>query len=409
MLLGLMRGKSRFRRYKRKRLMMNSGTGRTLPFACNPVNKTSSSLARRAENFTIPQNDMYDVLTRKAWNGAGLFVEACAETEGNKDIASLISTPFVVRDMVNIVDALGEDGLLRFWGRSYSTTLGQTFAAMFPERVGRIMLDSVMRFQDYYDGTWSSAPRDTNLAVLSFFQACIQAGPAWCPIANFTGPDTTPESLNLELADIFQELLDKPEIGETEIKLPTQEWWQPGTPLYQTIKMSFLSQTYRPNQFPALWAISDLIFKRDWEGIITVLNTPAASPSNGTDQGSSNTTLDLPWHLGLNALHGISCSDTARRAEKPEEMYSLLQSQRAQGSWADVLGPQTWVCPQWPFAAKERFTGPFIDLKTKNPILLISGSHDPITPLSGAWEASANLPDSRLLVHKGHGVSFLEA
>ncbi|KAH7413609.1 Alpha/Beta hydrolase protein [Phaeosphaeria sp. MPI-PUGE-AT-0046c] len=383
------------------------GTGRTIPFACDPVNETTSSLVRRAQNFTIPQNDMYDVLTTKAWDSAALYVEACAETKGNKDIASVISTPFVVRDMVNIVDALGEDGLLRFWGRSYSTVVGQTFAAMFPERVGRIMLDSVVRFEEYYSSTWASSTRDTEVAVLSFFKACVQAGPTLCPIANFTGPNTTPESLNLELADILQELIDNPEIGETEIKLPTQEWWQPGTPLYQTIKMLYLSQSYRPDQFPALWTFSDAIFKRDWEGIITTLKAPAAGakPSNSTDQGSSNTTaeMDLPWHLGLNALHGISCSDTARRAEKPEDMYSLLQSQRAQGSWADVLGPQTWVCPQWPFAPKEIFNGPFIDLKTKNPILLINGAFDPITPLSGAWDASANLPGSRLLVHNGHG------
>lgn len=373
-----------------------------MPFACNPVNKTTTTLTRRAANFTIPQNDGYEILTSKFWDGAGLYVDACATTAGNKEIASLISTPFVVRDMVNIVDALGEDGLLRFWGRSYSTIVGQTFAAMFPSRVGRILLDSVVRLEDYYGGTWASATRDTDVAVLSFFDACIKAGPTICPIANFSGPTTTPASLNLELADIIQELLDNPAIGETEIALPTQEWWQPATPLYQTIKMLFLSQTYRPDQFPTLWLMADVIFKRDWAGIIAALTTPPPSSNTTT----TTTDPDLPWHLGLNALHGISCSDTARRASTPADMYSLLQAQRAQGSWADVLGPQTWVCPQWPFAAAERFTGPYVHLATKNPVLLINSAFDPITPLSGAWEAAANLEGSRVVVHRGHGVSF---
>lgn len=34
---------------------------------------------------------------------------------------------------------------------------------------------------------------------------------------------------------------------------------------------------------------------------------------------------------------------------------------------------------------------------------MVNGAHDPITPLSGAWEASTNFLGSRLLTHKGHG------
>lgn len=40
-------------------------------------------------------------------------------------------------------------GKLVFWGFSYGTLLGATFAAMFPESVGRVMLDGVVDADHY--------------------------------------------------------------------------------------------------------------------------------------------------------------------------------------------------------------------------------------------------------------------
>jgi pimeloyl-ACP methyl ester carboxylesterase len=56
-----------------------------------------------------------------------------------------ISTSFNARDMAAVVDALGEaDFLLNYYGVSYGTVLGATFAAVFPEKIGRVVLDSVV-------------------------------------------------------------------------------------------------------------------------------------------------------------------------------------------------------------------------------------------------------------------------
>tara|TARA_R110002003_G_scaffold534_23_gene20372 strand:- start:3645 stop:4856 length:1212 start_codon:yes stop_codon:yes gene_type:complete len=375
-------------------LTKHSGTGRTIPFACNPVN-TTNSLSRRTANFTIPQNDMYAVLENKAWHDANLFVNACASTEGNDDIARFMNTPFVARDMLAIVDALGEDGLLRFWGRSYSTVLGQTFAAMFPDRVGRILLDSVLRFDDYYSGQWATANRDTEVALLDFFRECIDAGPELCPLANYTFPDTTPQSLHIEFAKVFQELLDNPITLPDAYQPASQPWWQPGITLYQDLKYWILVYLYRPDQFPILLAFIQTALARDWS---TWVNPPSTNTTN-------TTTPERPWSLGANAFHAIGCSDSSFRANNTRDMYSLVRAEGAQGSWADVFAPQVWVCAQWPWRAAETFDGPFSGIKTRNPVLLVNSRQDPITPLSGAWEAGVGLEGSRVLVHGGHGVS----
>ncbi|KAJ4377477.1 hypothetical protein N0V83_000302 [Neocucurbitaria cava] len=372
------------------------GTGRTMPFACIPSNSTSSTLSRRATNFTIPQADAYSILTSKAWDDAGVFVETCANTEGNADIAQYLSTAFVARDMLNIVDALNEDGLLRFWGRSYSTVLGQTFAAMFPDRVGRILLDSVVRFDDYHSGQWLTANRDTEVALVNFFRECVGAGPEACPLANLTGPSTTPESLHQELGKAFQQLLDEPVILPDSYTPLSQPWWQPGgITLYQELKYWLLVNLYQPAQFPTVYALVDGALKGNGQSVLETLTT--------TPPSDNATTPEIPWHLGVNAFHGIACSDSPLRADAPEDMYALLRAQAAQGSWSDVFGPQTWACAQWKFDAAERFTGPFTAINTSFPLLMANGAHDPIAPLSGAWETSTNFPGSRLVTHNGHG------
>jgi pimeloyl-ACP methyl ester carboxylesterase len=389
---------------------MESGTGRTMPFACKPVenrvNRTALIRPGRNTSSVIPQNDMFAVLESKAWDDATLFVDACAETEGNKEIASFLSTAFHVRDLANVVDALGEDDMLRFWGRSYGTVVGQTFAAMFPEKIGRMMLDSVLRFDDYISGGWTTATRGTEVSVTNMFAECVKAGPLNCPVANYTGPDTTAESLMAELGKVLQELTDDPIV--TDIPQAGQPWWQPGVSVYQILKYAFFSYTYRPQQFGLLWYIAYFAFERNWEPIVGPLpglgnstnTTTPATPGN-----SSTTAVDLPWNLGINGLHGIGCSEAAIRAERPEDLASLLEAQSVEGVWADVFSPQAWVCAQWPFVAKEAFNGPFHSINTSYPVLLINGAYDPVTPLSGAREASENLLGSRLLVHKGHGVS----
>ena len=66
------------------------------------------------------------------------LMQSCAS--GNIDVQRSASTAFWARDTVSILDALGEEKL-NMYGFSYGTTAGHVFAAMFPERVGRVVLD----------------------------------------------------------------------------------------------------------------------------------------------------------------------------------------------------------------------------------------------------------------------------
>ena len=56
-------------------------------------------------------------------------------------------------------------------------------------------------------------------------------------------------------------------------------------------------------------------------------------------------------------------------------------------------------------SAKERYTGGFSDIKTKNPLLFVGNTYDPLTPFVSAQNASAAFEGSVVLQHDGYGVS----
>lgn len=52
--------------------------------------------------------------------------------------------------MNSILDAVGRENMV-YWGFSYDTTLGQTYANMYPERSERVIIDGVSNQFQWYD------------------------------------------------------------------------------------------------------------------------------------------------------------------------------------------------------------------------------------------------------------------
>ncbi len=71
---------------------------------------------------------------------------------------------------------------LHYWGFSYGTLLGQTFGAMYPNRVGRMVLDGVEDSSDYYNTAWMRGLNDTGKIMSKFFEYCSAAGRDKCAL-----------------------------------------------------------------------------------------------------------------------------------------------------------------------------------------------------------------------------------
>ncbi|CDO72512.1 hypothetical protein BN946_scf184980.g53 [Trametes cinnabarina] len=111
-----------------------------------------------------------------------LLTARCEEKIGGEwGIARFAGTHLVARDMLEIVERLGQQKV-HYWGFSYGTVLGQYFAALYPQKVGRLIIDGVFDAYSYRANIWNTSLVDTDAVIASFFQHCHHAGPEKCAL-----------------------------------------------------------------------------------------------------------------------------------------------------------------------------------------------------------------------------------
>lgn len=141
--------------------------------------------------------------------------KACREKYG--DIPAYLTTALVARDMDTIRAALGEDKLY-YYGVSYGTGLGSTYTQMFPDRVGRMLLDALEYIPEERTttGFGTAALHDIIRAFNDgFIGECIRAGPAGCALAakpNTKETDTV-AGLQARFETIFSSLIKRPAVA----------------------------------------------------------------------------------------------------------------------------------------------------------------------------------------------------
>jgi pimeloyl-ACP methyl ester carboxylesterase len=144
---------------------------------------------------------------------SGCSVYDMSSLDADEKMMEFINTKLVARDMVTIIERHGEwrekeslkarkahkchardqaailertrwrrgEEPLLYWGRSYGTVLGTTFASLYPDRVARAVLDGVVDMVKYYQGTGPNAIVDADAIFDTFGHYCNEAGPTGCP------------------------------------------------------------------------------------------------------------------------------------------------------------------------------------------------------------------------------------
>ncbi|KAJ9608002.1 hypothetical protein H2200_008081 [Cladophialophora chaetospira] len=344
------------------------GVNKTLPYAC----------------FKPGQADLFAPVllnssdTALGQNFANAEIQASLCQEATKDFGELVGTAFVARDMARIVDALGEDGLLRYWGFSYGTVLGATFSAMFPNKVGRVVLDGNVNVHDYYAGQTAGNVEKLDDVVAGFYSGCVSS--SRCALAR-----TTQDANNL--ANIVENTLES--LKFTPIPLVVK-----GTPLvldYTTVKNLMFTSMYKISE----WSTLSQVLQGLVSGNITeVVGAVAALGGGGVPQ--------------IQSLFGIECGDGALRTDNVTDLEPLIARLSEQSQWGGLDSGVTNAieCAPWKQKAKEVYSGDW-QVHTKNPLMLIGSELDPVTPLSNAVNNSASFSGSAVLNHNGYGHTSL--
>lgn len=89
---------------------VHSGTVNAIPLECYDDDDKTAQMMKE-----FGSGQASDVALGELWAYATLFANDCFENA--KEIGSFMGTAFTARDLLSVVDALDEDGMLRFWGK----------------------------------------------------------------------------------------------------------------------------------------------------------------------------------------------------------------------------------------------------------------------------------------------------
>ncbi|EJD49549.1 hypothetical protein AURDEDRAFT_161106 [Auricularia subglabra TFB-10046 SS5] len=307
------------------------------------------------------------------------------------DSAPYVGTADVARDIVAMNAALGRERI-QYWGGSYGTVLGATLAAMYPTKIERMVLDSVLEPETYYRTTWDRNLLTTDAALDYFFTSCAAS-----PSCAFQPPGggATARELRARFDQIMDGLRRKPVAVVQGDVYGLVDW-----PLMRLLVFGWLYQPY--GTFPLL--------ARVLAGLAHGDGTLAFALGGGDDSTWTCGCAPAPAPPPLAAAEvsaAISCGDGDPVRDSLEELEAWHRSQEAISSFADMNTARV-LCSGWKLHAKNRFEGP-LAANTSRPILFMGNTADPVTPLSSAHETAKYFPGSVVLGVEGPGHGALLA
>ncbi|EEY21181.1 TAP domain-containing protein [Verticillium alfalfae VaMs.102] len=366
--------------------LLQCGTG-PLPFTCGTI---GPMLSQHRPNETIEE----------IWGRAAAVAAQCAKHSTGNQHAELLGTVALVRDMMQVVDALGEDGLLRFWGYSYGTIVGATAAAMFPDRIDRMVLDGVVNPHKWYRG--SSDPdmtMDADKVLTAMLELCVTLGATKCPLAKH---GSTAADLSAKVWRRIDDLKVQPAVITIKPKAKASLPF----PVVILVTINYIKAIHLTSNSlinRALWPqhlnfLASLLAVRGSDPYEAASGTAAAAPSLAKPSSASDADAG-PERLHRHLAAATGFERTAAFAAFAPDMGATVNSSRISGGRFAAIGA---TCAQWAWRAREAYDGDFA-VTTRTPVLVVSAELDPRTPLEAARQANAALGGSELLTVAGAG------
>jgi pimeloyl-ACP methyl ester carboxylesterase len=300
------------------------------------------------------------------------FNDKCAENSGT--ILPYISTMASAQDINSLRLALGEEKV-SFFGFSYGSELGTTWATMFPETVRAIVVDGAV------DPNASSVQEGMNQAkgfegqLATFLKQCSEK--TTCAFHNGGKAEAAFDQLVLD-------------IDVTPLEVSKDR-----TPVTQGVLFTAVAQAmYSDYYWPQLSEALSEAQSGDGKGILQLYDDYYQRKDDGT------------YGNELEAFLAISCLDDPG-ATSTEEVDSHIEDFIAAAPRLGGNFAYGYSCALWPVeqAAKVNITG-----KDAGPIVVVGTTGDAATPLESTRKMAQGLEQGILIVvdanqHTGYGAN----
>ena len=289
---------------------------------------------------------------RSCLNGSGALLEH-------------VSTMETVRDL-DLLRGLVGDAKLNYFGASYGTRIGALYAEMFPQRVGRMILDGAVDVNS-----------NSKITQVDGFERALHHFALWCAEANCRMGSQQDDVIYV--IKNFLDQLDQQPMKASDGRTLSQQ---------QGVEAVLYSMYGGTSSWPMLRdALDEAIFDHDGSKMLQLAD---ASDRRNRDGSYGQLNYAFPAIRCLD-----SQDDSVRAAEK-----RLAQESRT----APVLGPLNGpdlVCARWP--VKPAPKPPTVDAHGAPPIVVIGTTGDPATPYEYAQSMARALGSGVLVTLDGEG------
>ncbi|KAF2458267.1 hypothetical protein BDY21DRAFT_342017 [Lineolata rhizophorae] len=372
------------------------------------VNSTEDALPKLLEHFHLESQ----------------MCEAKDSFEGKENsILRYIGTATVATDMASIADAWTrwrkndnsdmdeslsskreESTKIEYWGLSYGTLLGATFAAMFPERIHRMVLDGVVNADQWTTSRFLDMLVDTDAAFETFFEYCFEAGPR---CAFYSSGDNVDD-----IVSRYERVMSK--LQEQPISGVYPDWNTPWRVDWDLLHDIIFDATYLPiSRFPDIANLLQALDIGDKDKLMEYWRGIAGSPVD-TPVAELFCRKELPQDLhGGDAQKAIMCGDKTHPLKGDlANLESIFKVMASRSKFADVIMTFVISCADYsipsspislPWSKDDYIATQQQQINTSFPLLFISNSRDPVTPLMSGLHMADKFSDAGFLELRTEG------
>ncbi|MER5223076.1 alpha/beta hydrolase [Streptomyces flaveus] len=302
------------------------------------------------------------------------FTEGCGRRSAR--LLRHVSTVEAARDM-DVLRAVLGDEKLTYVGASYGTFLGATYAGLYPDRVGRLVLDGAMDPSLPARRMNEDQTAGFETAFQAFAKDCVRRSD--CPLG---GARTTPDQVGKNLKAFFRQLDATPiEAGDAD-----------GRKLGESLAtMGVITAMYDEVAWPRLReALTTAMKNKDGAGLLTLADTYF-------ERGADGRYANL-----MSANAAVNCLDLPAAFSSPEALEEALPSfEKASPVFGEPLAWASLNCTYWPVhptGEPQR-----IEARGAAPIVVVGTTRDPATPYAWSQSLAAQLSSATLLTYDGDG------